>query len=363
MKSKEIIFYAPLGKGIPASRCGGAEAGCHKTLDIYRNADFHVFILNKPAKAQGIIKYLGGMLIAPFLLIKQLLLHPQAPVHLVGFYRDIVIHEFLLMQICRLFNHKVIYEPRNGSLVTSYQTRGYIYRNILKSLLVKPDVVLCQGLEYVDFIKTKWGISRTYYPNFIKDDFIKSNNINRDRQPIKLIYFGRVTPAKKVEIVIEATALLKREGQNVVLDIVGGYDESYYKLLYGIAKNHEICDIITFHGRQDFAFIAKNLQNAHYFIFPSQETQEGHSNSLTEAMGCGVVPIVSNAGFNASICGNPELVVKGMDAHLYADKIMEIETNHKWSRYSEAVYNRVMQNYTEKVVGERLISTIEQLYE
>ena len=56
-------------------------------------------------------------------------------------------------------------------------------------------------------------------------------------------------------------------------------------------------------GQQPFERICDELQKAHFFVFPSQEKMEGHSNSLTEAMTFGVVPIVSAAGFNASIVG------------------------------------------------------------
>lgn len=45
---------------------------------------------------------------------------------------------------------------------------------------------------------------------------------------------------------------------------------------------------------------------------------EGHSNSLTEAMTFGVVPVVSTAGFNASIVSNEELVVSDINPERYS---------------------------------------------
>lgn len=360
--TKELIFYAPLGRGIPASRRGGAESGCKKTLQIYTDAGIKLIIVDKPAKAAGKAGYALGMLKAPFVIIGKLIKHPNAPVHIVGFYRNIVAHEYLLMQICRCFGHKVIYEPRNGSLVSSYKKGCELYKFLVKNLVTKPDVVLCQGQEYVEFIKEKWGSVRTYYPNFIPDNFVKPNKLNRERMPLRLIYFGRVAPSKRIDIIVETAGKLKQHGWNVVLDIIGGYTEDYYQYLQGVINQSNIQDIVTFHGRKDFSFIAEKLRVAHYFIFPSQEEQEGHSNSLTEAMGCGVVPIASKAGFNASICGDKNLVIDGFDAKTYAEKIIEIEENGEWKMFSDYAYNRTLQNYTQRVVGNVLIDAIERLF-
>lgn len=360
---KELIFYAPLGKGIPPSRCGGAEAGCNKTLSIYQRAGVRVIVLNKPAKAQGIIRYAWGIVVIPLRLAMLSLRHRHAPVHIVGFYWGIALYEYMLMLLCRGLGHKTIYEPRNGSLVTSYKQGNKFYRSIIKQLLVKPEVVLCQGQEYVDFICKNWGIERTYFPNFISYDFFLPNNLDRRKPPIRLTYFGRVTASKNIALIIQTLIILKKKGVDAVLDIIGGYEREYYDMLRHQVLSGGVEDYVTFHERQQFSYIAEILRKSHYFIFPSQEAQEGHSNALTEAMGCGVVPIVNNIGFNASVCGSMDLVVDSLAPQDYANKIIEIEEIHKWEELSKFVYNRVQENYTESIVGERLISTIYQLYE
>lgn len=95
----------------------------------------------------------------------------------------------------------------------------------------------------------------------------------------------------------------------------------------------------------------------------SAEANEGHSNSLTEAMGCGVVPIVSTAGFNASICGNMNLVADDLRAETYARIIMNIESDNKWSEFSKFCYDRVMNNYTQSIVKDKLLAFINPLFE
>lgn len=358
---KQIIFYAPLGKRIPIEKIGGAEAGCLKTKQIYEEANIQVIPLDKPAISRGKIRFIVEMSLLPFKLFCLLHKYPKAVLHIVGFYTKIASYEWLLMQIGKCMGHKVIYELRNGSMIRTYEEGTKTYRKILKSLLLKPEVVLCQGMEYVNFIHNLWGVERSYYPNYIMDNFMKGNNLIRPL-PIRIIYFGRVTESKNINIIIKTLSLVRKSGIEAVLEIIGGYNEEYKLLLDDIVQNEQMSDYITFYGRKPFSFIAEHLHNSHYFVFPSQERQEGHSNSLTEAMGCGVVPIVSNAGFNESICGIPDLVIKTIDAHLFANKIIDIEKQNQWKRYSEQVYQRVKDNYTQKIVSKKLIGYVEPLF-
>ena len=41
---------------------------------------------------------------------------------------------------------------------------------------------------------------------------------------------------------------------------------------------------------------------------------------------------------------------------------MNIEKTNNWKIYSELVYNRVIDNYTQSIVGKNLLSYIEPLY-
>ncbi len=361
-KKRQIIFYAPLGKDTPPERIGGAEVGCLKTKKIYEEAGYDVIVIDKPAMSRGKFRYLYEMGLVPFKVFLDAKKYGKStPIHIVGFYRKIAGFERFLVNIAHHCGNKVIYELRNGSMITSYLNGNNKYRDILQDLLLKPEIVLCQGLEYVDFIKEKWGIERCYYPNYIMDDFVASNNLFRP-EPIRLIYFGRVTPAKNVDIIIKTLINLRSSGMDAELEIVGGYSDAYKRILDEIVSNGDVGKYVTFYGRKPFGFIAERLKKSHYFVFPSTEEQEGHSNSLTEAMGCGVVPIVSTAGFNVSICGNKELVVDKVEAERFAQRIIDIEKTGKWKDYSSFVYNRIQSNFTQKVVSEHFISYIETLF-
>ena len=79
-------------------------------------------------------------------------------------------------------------------------------------------------------------------------------------------------------------------------------------------------------------------------------------------MAFGVVPIVSSAGFNQSICGDDRLVVSEFSEMGFANKIMEIESSDKWDYFSHFVYNRVIANFTEIQALESLKQVINALY-
>ena len=360
---KRIIFYAPLGKDTPVDRIGGAEAGCLKTKLIYSRAGIDVIILHKPAQSRGRFRFLLEMIAMPIRMMATTIYYGKnAPVHIVGFYNRIVKYEWFLMKLAHLCGNKVIYELRNGSMISTYTKGSKRYRKYLKDLLLLPEVVLCQGREYVEFIKKNWGVERSYYPNYILDDFIIPNNLER-QHPVRIIYFGRVTESKNIDVVIKTLKILNDSGLDATLDIIGGSSQEYKKALQTITNQEGIEERVSFFGRMPFEFIADKLHCSHYFVFPSTEEQEGHSNSLTEAMGCGVVPIVSNAGFNSSICGCEDLVVSGINPQDYAYRILQIEKDGRWGFYSNYVYQRVLNNYTESVVGHQLIETVDRLYE
>jgi hypothetical protein len=63
---------------------------------------------------------------------------------------------------------------------------------------------------------------------------------------------------------------------------------------------------------------------------------------------------VSDRGFNRTIVNNEQLVVSNEVSHLYAAIVLEIWNKLKWSEISRQMYERVINNYTEKKAVETL---------
>src|SRR5690554_1152477 len=359
--SNQLIFYAPLGNSIPHNKIGGAEVGCLKTLNIYKKAKLNISVIEKPATSKGKLSYAINMFFVFFQLIKLLILKPRAPVHIVGFYRNVVFIEWFMMKFAKMLKHQVIYELRNGSMIISYKTGSKLYRYLLKSLLIQSDIVLCQGLEYIDFIENQWNLKRTYYPNYIMNKYVKKDLSSKIIPPIKLIYFGRITRSKNILLMISILKQIRDHGIDANLSLIGASDKYYLKKIKEKISQLNLETHVFLSNRKSFDAITKELESAHFFVFPSEETQEGHSNALTEAMAFGVVPIVSNVGFNASVCGLEELVIPSINAELYSNKIITILENNKWGDLSKFVHNRVLTNYTENIVGKQLMDSIYSL--
>lgn len=184
------------------------------------------------------------------------------------------------------------------------------------------------------------------------------------REQINLIYFGRIAKSKNIDIVINVLSILISHGYNARLDLIGGYSNDYKSSLDSFINELRIPDgRVIFHGANTLEYITSILRRSHYFIFPSQEKKEGHSNSLTEAMAFGVVPIVSKAGFNESICGNKRFVVSDLSPQVFANRIIDIEQTGEWDSLSQFVFDRVMNNYTEVQAMDNLRRVINILAE
>jgi len=242
-------------------------------------------------------------------------------------------------------------------MIEAYNAGSEKYKKAMIGLLSQASLVLCQGYEYVEFLKSGYNIDSVYYPNYIMDDFLSDNNNGRENsEHINLIYFGRVVPDKNIDFIIDVCGEIENFNIPYRLDVIGGYEQSYHDQLSARIKSKNIdSSKITFKGHMKFDEIYLYLKKAHYFVFPSKEKREGHSNSLTEAMGCGVVPVVSTAGFNESIVGIKNLVIHEYNPKLYATIIADIWTNGLWKKYSDDVYNRISNNYTESIVKNSLL--------
>lgn len=363
MKKNKIIFYAPVGTGVPEHMLGGGEKGCRRTREILKNADYDVIGIDKPVMGNGAIQYILMCVKAYFRLLKMLFQNPDAYVYVVGFYEKNIYMELLILATGKAFRKKLIYEARNGRLVTAYNEYGPAYKKTMKRILCLADVSFAQGSEYLPFIKNLSGKSAVYTPNYVLNRSLLPYEDNRPMNVIQLLYFGRVSESKNIDVVIKTASELKKKGYTVCLKIIGGYTEQYLGMLKKIIFDSglEYPEEVIFTGQQPFETICKELQKCHFFIFPSKEKMEGHSNSLTEAMTFGVVPVVSTAGFNASIVAKKELVVENIDPVNFAAVVDSVITSGHWQEYSLYVYNRIKDNYTEDIVRQNILNAIDSL--
>ena len=197
--------------------------------------------------------------------------------------------------------------------------------------------------------------SRIFYlPNYTEQDFAPMVLPQKPCNRWNILYFGRIAPTKNVLLGIDVFDSLCQHFNNVYYTIVGGGPEDYCNAVeYRISQspNREKIKRI---GRSSHDELKKMLFDQHFFLFPSTEPREGHSNALNEAMSYGLVPIVSKNNFLPSIVGCDNLVAKEMTVEAFVSVFVEIIKSGDYKALSQSMYNRVRQNFTQEVVEKRI---------
>jgi glycosyltransferase involved in cell wall biosynthesis len=107
--------------------------------------------------------------------------------------------------------------------------------------------------------------------------------------PVRMLFVGRLEPAKGVLCALEVQARLRRMGLAVQLDFIG--DGPLRSELERRARERGIEDSIAFHGWLPRDALAPHYETAHLLLFPTRT--EGWPKVLSEAMAFGVIPIAS----------------------------------------------------------------------
>ncbi|RZD43206.1 MAG: hypothetical protein CXT78_08470 [Thaumarchaeota archaeon] len=133
----------------------------------------------------------------------------------------------------------------------------------------------------------------------------------------KVLYIGRLTVTKNVDLLIKAIPLCKRKDFEL---IIAGPDFGTLKLLKKLVKKFHIEDRVTFTGRISESKKLQLLSESMIFVHPSLE--DIFSLSLVEAVGVGIPSIAFGVEANPEIfednCG---LIINGYDAQSLADSI------------------------------------------
>jgi len=120
----------------------------------------------------------------------------------------------------------------------------------------------------------------------------------RDDQPFTLLSVSRIAPIKKLEILIEAARLLKKQGQNFRLRIVGGADSqhiAYENQLRDQVMKDELAEVVEFVGAVPYHQIVP--------IYRASDVMVNLSNTgsidkaVLEAMSCGLPVLTANEAF------------------------------------------------------------------
>lgn len=366
-----IYFFANFGdwSKLPL---GGGEVGNRRTLSFLHQGDFEVVAIPKYLRISNksffyplklICRIIGNILLYTRILMFGR--RKNSIVHIAGFYGVMIYFECVIITIAKMLGYKTVYEMRGGGAEYNYTNGSSCYRRIFKSVLRKADVIFTQGQENIPLIKRMNNNCEIfYYPNCVTNDFYPDTYPCKPHDLIRLIYFGRISQKKHTDVVVDTFIRLKNQYKNLHLDIVGDCeDEMFMKHIKAKVAHNGYSDFISLWPACNHSKLKEYLRYTHFYIFPSKEPREGHSNALTEAMSWGLIPIATMQGFNRSVIGNDLLIVNELSASAFANRISQIIDNENITNLSKEMYNRVIKNYTDIIVSNKIIAEYNRLFE
>jgi glycosyltransferase involved in cell wall biosynthesis len=132
------------------------------------------------------------------------------------------------------------------------------------------------------------------------------------------IYVGRITPSKRVDHIIKAFALFRRNRGCGLLRIVGGGSRRYCESLVGLARRLGVEHQVVFHGHVSSPEKHRLMAEAHALLMTS--VREGWGLVVIEANACGTPAIVYDVpGLRDSVGHDSTgLVVESRPENLFA---------------------------------------------
>lgn len=203
----------------------------------------------------------------------------------------------------------------------------------------------------------KWG----YFPQIEKAkvaDLLKQKSLNKVPE---IIFCGRLIKFKKFDDVIRALAVLKNEGLQFHLTVVGdGVKRNIYESLM---QNLQLDKHITFVGSVPFKDVKNYMAKANIAIFPSG-FREGWGAVLNEYMANSCAVVTSSAPGSVPYMlrnnENSKIYRYGDDGALRS-ALRELISDPKRAQVlGQQAYEDYYQNWTPKVAAERLVGLIAQ---
>lgn len=219
-----------------------------------------------------------------------------------------------------LFRKKVPYiVSLRGSDVPGYNPRlqeldRFFFRPLSRIVWAKADIVTAnsEGLKELALKTMPADIDVIYNSVDIQEFKPKRKNIGKS---IRLISTGRLIKRKGYDCLIKAMVGLN----HCELLLIGKGDQE--KNLKKLARDLKVN--VIFKGYIAHQQIPAELRNSDIFVLPS--LNEGMSNSLLEAMACGLPIITTDTGGSKELIDNNGIVVPKQSVAALRDAIIQIQ--------------------------------------
>jgi glycosyltransferase involved in cell wall biosynthesis len=348
-----VYLTGPIAVGDEPAR-GGFQACNRRTIAALRQRGIDVTPLPYPhPRARGLrklLEYASGFLL---LYLRVLGCESGSIVHVTAVGRHFIYLEFLLVWLARLAGCRVVYDVRAGGARAKYERATALFRFFFERTLRAADHLMVEGQAFQDFIEAVAGRRPVYLPNHLDTSTIAARDrVDPRPDAPTIVYVGRVVPEKGVETILHAGRLLRQAGIATSIRIVGEGDAGY---IASLRARYADVDA-AWPGPLAPAAVLDTMRHGHFFVFPTRHFSEGQSNALTEAMACGLVPIVSQHGFNEAVAGDAGVALpKDAVAADYARAVEHVWRTPAWEAMSRLAEARARHLYSTPAVVATLL--------
>lgn len=350
----KIAFCGPIAAPDGAAK-GGMESGAREMISELEKNKVQVFEFPYPAPNRhrhSSIKGLSYLLGLPLVFARVLVSSRQFEMlHLTSLYRHFIYPEFALVFAARMLRLPVLLNFRPGDWWLQYENRSPIYRYVFRAAVKSSQVVAVESFDLMEPMRSL-GVEPMYLPSFVTEAPREREIDESGTIPVKLVHLGALNDDKGLPLALEARRDLEASGVRAVLLVVGDGDPAYVAALKDTYSEPEV----RWLGEVAHQRVRRAICDAHFFLFPTTFTGEGHSNALNECMAEGLVPIVSDHGASRDVVGDAGIVLEPKaNASDYAAAIRTVWFGGEWWRRSRKCTSIVTDRfYAPMVVGQLL---------
>ena len=225
-----------------------------------------------------------------------------------------------------------------GGGIREVEGGGYLTQNRLFNKLgyASPFVerLLIKAVSDSDYVITMGSSVRQYFseqgakgavevvPGGFDPMCFAANCKSQDRK-YDLVVVGRLSPVKRLDLLLQSVAIVLEQGVQVSLVLVG--DGPSMQELKAQADELGIAEHVNFAGWQDD--VAAWLQQSRIFVLTSES--EGLSQAMIQGMLCGLPAVVSDVGDLSDVVedGKNGYLINELTASKFADAIGDLLTN------------------------------------
>jgi glycosyltransferase involved in cell wall biosynthesis len=177
-----------------------------------------------------------------------------------------------------------------------------------------------------DYISKRFGVRKdkmTAIPNGI--DVSKFRDLGFEREKNSLLFVGRLSPVKRLNMLLSALAIVKKRIPDVRLRIIGR-DWGVKSQLIAQSKDLKISENVEFLEEIPFEDLVGHYNRAKVFVLSSK--YEAFGITIMEAIGCATPVVVTSVGGIPEVVGDAGILCKESKESL-AKGIIELLTNEE----------------------------------